>query len=231
MHKFLTILTGFLSFIMVAAAPANATVIETTFGTFPGGITFSSSGVGAATGVRTWNLPATDPSQFDQAWFTFDPIASGMDGRTSPLSLASGLGTSTAVWTGLGNWHRFDGIHAIETRFTAFISTGQNWIDPSTIGLIGVGSPQTVAEMGGPFTVNFSFEARLASGGAWMSHLALYDSVNNCGPSCSGDAITSASTRYFHTELPAVPVPAGLPLMAGGLALFGFVGMRRKRMS
>lgn len=228
MNTFLATLSGFLLFLAVTTLPVKAATIETTYGLFPGGFSFSESGIDPASGVKTWNLSPTDPAQFDQAWFAFDPISAGMDGAGSLMTLFSGLGTGTAVWTGNDSWVRFNGTVAIETRFTATITTGQSWIDPSTVGIAGPGSPPTVAELGSLFSVDFWFEARTI-GGTWMSHLNLYNSVNNCGLGCSGNSKTDAFTRYFYTEPAAVPLPAAFPLLGGGLVLMGFLGFRRKR--
>lgn len=53
---------------------------------------------------------------------------------------------------------------------------------------------------------------------------------------CDGCAIgeTAEGDAYFtahYSEISVVPLPAGFPMMAGGLALLGYLGWGRKRAS
>lgn len=211
---------------MLTSLMAKSTVIETTYGSFPGGLGFVSGGVSADVGTRTWTLTPFDTSLFDNAWFAFDPIMSGMDGSASELNVLTGLGTNTAVWTGSDRWVRFDGTFDIETRFTAIITSGQNWIDPASVGITGVDIPALVSEIGTQFAVSFNFEARIRNG-IWMAHRTLYNSVNNCGPTCSGQSITSANTKYFYTEPTSVPTPGTPLLLAVSIVFLSLMRLRK----
>jgi hypothetical protein len=223
MHVFKIFVTTLL---MLTSLMAKSTVIETTYGSFPGGFGFVSGGTSADVGTRTWALNPLDASLFNTSWFAFDPILAGMDGSGSELNVLSGLGTNTAVWTGTDKWVRFDGTFDIETRFTAIITSGQSWIDPASVGIIGIDIPALVSEIGSMFEVSFNFEARTRDG-AWMAHRSLYNSVNNCGPSCSGQSIASASTKYFYTESNAVPTPGTQLLLAVGIVLLSLLQLRK----
>ena len=52
--------------------------------------------------------------------------------------------------------------------------------------------------------------------------------IPNIGDTCQGCGIGKLSHYAFYDKIAAMPVPAALPLAAGGLAFLGAFGLRRK---
>jgi hypothetical protein len=149
----------------------------------------------------------------------------------SSLTAIGAFGGASQTWTGsvtiqFNNGSPFS--VSTQGRLTSTVISGaSNWLDPSTQGIGGAGSPLAVIEVTNPstFVVNNAFEILI--GGNWVAFLPWYNSMD--GNVYGSRASFGGQFWYTPPSVNAVPVPAALPLFATILAGGGFVAWRRKR--
>lgn len=84
-------------------------------------------------------------------------------------------------------------------------------------------------EIGSTSAAFFQFGTLLVGGLGTASGVGYDDSASSWVLSIAGDGVTGAFSLYIETppgSVPTVPLPAGLPLMIGGLAAFGVLRKR-----
>lgn len=200
----------------------------------PGGASYSSVG-SHLHGTATWTYSGLDPSEWDQLWWGFDDMGFAMDGgidqpaeTMSLLSASGGVATytgQTQVNTGTSSAPNFQTVH---TRAVAQLVNGSwGWVGP---GSVGIASPTMLiaAEIDGStdFILDFSVTASFAynaSGAGYSAFLPFYDAATGSG--VDGTSRASFYRDFYYTA--AVPLPAGLPLLALGLG--GLWAVRRRK--
>lgn len=180
----------------------------------PGLVNFSSSGsVGLAGGqTATYTF---DPSAVDQLFWGPASIDMGTQDGVTTLTYLGGIGTSTATWqatvtipNSIGGPNTFTG------DFVATLSSG-DWLDPSTVGISGSGSPSAVAEISSTsFVVTELFTANGTPYTTFYNADHEPDLLNQ----------TDFTGEFYATT----PIPGAVFLFAGGLGFGGMFLRKRK---
>jgi hypothetical protein len=220
-------LIGFIAGLTIlVASPAVASIVGpiTDATTPPLSLTVTPSGIGAASGTRTFTYSGLNSSVYSQIWFGVDNISASMNGTLTPLgSPLISNGGQTATWFGSTTVSGALGGGSVTTEFIATLNNGI-WAAPPA----GISGPLLVAEETGAssFSVSESFEAKIGSGslGAFNT---VFNSVNPFG----SDATNFTNEFFYSTpqsQVSPVPEPSTWAMMILGFAGVGFMAYRRK---
>lgn len=159
----------------------------------------------------------------------------GIDAQGAAVAIASnnsayfsGATTPASAWVWVGN---INTVNNVVFEFT-FDLTGYDVTTASLSGLWGVDNTGTIALNGTPiasltsvvsgnYTALRSYGTSLASLFNAGSNTVTYNMIDNGGPGAF------RATAEVTADVSAVPLPAGAPLLVGGLALLGWMRKRK----
>lgn len=208
----------------------------------PGGNTSSSVGSNIQAGGRTITYGTFNTAAYSSLYYVVGDYPSGTfssigprlwaDGTSDQLSYNAGLsdlGAGKLVWSGTTNVPLVSGgSPSVGTRFTLqvtdFLGSALSLVSATSLGLSSsLGGALAVPNAG--FKANWLFEIANPSSGTYGAAGSTYDAIllkNN-----AFNLASSVGGGFYYEPPTPVPLPATLPLLMGGIALFGACARRR----
>ena len=197
----------------VSSAPTHASTIDFTQAGLVGGTSFTATLTGGALDGAT----ATFSNPVGDCYF---PCAVPDSISNWTFNSSGGFWNSSGINTGL-----YDVVFSASVLWTGVSTLVQSALDPLIgIAISGPGVSTTVlAGLGGGATSALATPILFQAGSTYS-----FDVLNSVADDTYG-GVVFASWTFAAPASTAIPLPAGLPLLVGGLGVLALFGRRRRR--